>query len=258
VRLSQAAAAAAALLSLVMLWSAWLGWFGGALFTEIPAAAAPRAPMTVIFFSGDLGFKTGMGPRIAAGLAARGIPVLGVNSLVFFNRPRSAAEAAVLIEAAMAQAVRRTGSGRLVLVGQSFGADMLHVGLSVLPPRERGRIALVALVVPGEKIRFVTSPADLFTFAGAETSGVPTAARLGWAPLLCIQGMEETASLCPLIHLPGATRIALPGGHMLRWDVDRVAAVLASAVRAVAAAPPGAGAPRLTASIPYPKKGPSS
>jgi type IV secretory pathway VirJ component len=250
----QGAAALAGVALLVIAWSAWLGWFGGALFTDVPAAAA-RGPITVIFFSGDLGFKMGMGPKIAARLAARGIPVVGVNSLVFFNRRRSAAETAGLIEAAMAEAARRTGGGPVALVGQSFGADMLPIGLSALPPRARSRVALIALVVPGEKIQFVTSPADIFTFASAETSAVATAKMLDWAPLLCIQGMEETASLCPHLGLPNLTRVALPGGHMLHYDVDRIAAVLAGAIGSVGA-PSGPVPPRLAASIAYPKKGP--
>src|SRR3954468_4179447 len=116
----QAAAVAAASGLLVVAWSAWLGWFGGPLFTDTPAAAGRRQPITAIILSGDLGFRVGMGPKIAARLAARGIPVIGVNSLVFFNRRRSAAETAGLIEAAMAEATRRAGGGPVALVGQSF------------------------------------------------------------------------------------------------------------------------------------------
>jgi type IV secretory pathway VirJ component len=232
---------------LVIGWSAWLGWFGGTLFTAVPAAASAQRPVTVIFFSGDLGFRMGMGPKVAARLAARGIPVIGVNSLVFFNRSRSAVESAGLIQAAIAQAARSTGSGRIALVGESFGADMLQVGLSALPARERGRIALVALVVPSEKVQFVSSPAGLLSYASRETSGLPTAKRLDWAPVACIQGMEETDSLCPLLHLPNVTRSALPGGHLLHYDVDRLSRVLAGAI---AAASEGSGAAP-TPSTPY-------
>jgi type IV secretory pathway VirJ component len=245
-RITWIAVVAAVLASLIIGWSAWLGWFGGRLFTAVPAAAPGPKRVTVIFFSGDLGFRTGMGPRIAARLAARGIPVIGVNSLVFFNRSRSAAESAGLIEIAIAQAARRSGDSRVVLVGESFGADMLQVGLSALPPRERGRIALVALIVPGEKIQFVSSPAGLLSFASPETSGLPTARRLDWGPVVCIQGMEETDSLCPLLHFPNVTRITLPGGHLLHYDVNRLSAVLTAAISAATA--PGASGSLLSIS----------
>ena len=239
----------------MLAWSAWLGWFGGALFTDVPASAAARRPVTAIILSGDLGFRIGMGPKIAARLAAGGISVIGVNSLSFFNRRRSAPETAGLIEAAMARAATRYGAGPIVLIGQSFGADMLHFGLSALPPGERSRIVLVALVVPGERIQFQASPSDLFTFASAQTSGVPSAKRLDWAPLLCVQGMEETESLCPRLHAPNVTRVALPGGHLLRRDNERVAQLLAAAISAASAAPRSTAALRLAASIVYPEKG---
>jgi type IV secretory pathway VirJ component len=221
--------------------SAWLGWFGGPLFTDIrPKAGSARSPVAVVFFSGDLGFRAGMGPKVAARLAADGIPVTGVNSLTFFNRARRPAETAGLIRAAIARASSTVQGGRVALIGQSLGADMLQAGLSALPPEDRKRIALIALIVPGAEIQFEASPGGVFGFATPEASGVPTATQLDWAPLLCIQGMEEAASLCPLLHLPNLTRVALPGGHLLHNDADRVRSVLAAAIRSAAGAPPPA------------------
>jgi type IV secretory pathway VirJ component len=250
-----AAAAAAVTTSgaLLLAWSAWLGWFGGATFTDVrPAPGAARAPVPAVFFSGDLGFKIGMGPRVAARLAARGIPVTGVNSLTVFNRPSTPADAARLIEAAIARAA--PAGGRVALIGQSFGADMLQAGLSVLPARERGRVSLVALVVPGARIQFETSPAGLFTFASPETSGLATAGRLDWVKTLCVQGVTEEGSLCPLLHRPNVTRVALPGGHQLEWNPDPLAALLAGAIRS-AGADGGTGSLRIAASIPSSEKG---
>ena len=131
--------------------------------------------------------------------------------------------------------------------------------MSASPPFRRASEAGSSwwrLVVPGEKIQLRTSPADLFTFASAETSGVPTAGRLDWAPLLCVQGMDETASLCPSLHAANVTRVALPGGHLLHWDSERVAELLTNAIRSAMAAPRSAAPLRLAASISYPQKGP--
>jgi type IV secretory pathway VirJ component len=68
--------------------------------------------------------------------------------------------------------------------------------------------------------------------------------------------MDETASLCPRLHAANVTRVALPGGHMLRWDTERVAQLLADATRAAIAAPRSVAPLRLAASIAYPEKGP--
>ena len=45
-----------------------------------------RVPVVALFFSGDMGLRFGMGPRVTKGLAARGIPVVGVNSPTRISR----------------------------------------------------------------------------------------------------------------------------------------------------------------------------
>jgi type IV secretory pathway VirJ component len=132
---------------------------------------------------------------------------------------------------------------------------MLQAGLAALPAGERSRIALVALVVPGARIQFETSPAGLFTLASPESSGLATAGRLDWVPTLCVQGMAEEGSLCPLLRLRNVTRVALPGGHQLDWDPEPLSALLVGAIRSVAAGPERSAPLRIAASIPTPERG---
>lgn len=120
------------------LWLGHLGYFGGPVFTTV-AATAPAAPddanTAVILLSGDMGSRTGMSPKIAERLAARGIPVTLVNSLSYFRHKRTPAEASVLIAAAIRQTLAAGKVHRLVLMGQSYGADMLpHHRLAAMDP----------------------------------------------------------------------------------------------------------------------------
>lgn len=219
----------------LLLGFAWLGYLGGDPFTiQRPAGYHARAGAPVaIMWSGDMGFRVGMGPRVAARLERDGVPVVGVNSLTYFRTTRTAADATTLLRAAIAHAYAIDPRARLMLVGQSYGADMLHVALAGLSPDERPSIALVALVVPGATIEYRASPSEIFTFAMAEADAVPTARRIDWTPLICIHGREEADSLCPRLHLPNLRSVALPGGHPLHGDVDAVYAVLhAAAARA--------------------------
>jgi type IV secretory pathway VirJ component len=155
---------------------------------------------------------------------------MGVNSLVYFRHRRTPAE----IERLIAEAVRRGlafgHARRVILIGQSFGADMVHVGLTGLPPALRSRIAMVALVVPTDSVDYQASPAELFDLVSADAPALATARRLTWVPTLCVQGMEETDSLCPLLTAPNVRKVALPGGHPLHGDVDALYARLAEAI----------------------------
>lgn len=217
---------------------AYLGYFGGPVFVPIPATGRPAPAergLVAVLLSGDMGFKVGMGPRIGTRLAADGIPVIGVNSLAYFRVRRSPAENEALIAGAMRRALAMPGARRVVLIGQSFGADMLQAGLPALPPSLREKVVLVALVVPLDTLEFRTSPAELFNLGPSEAPALPTARQLDWVPVLCVHGREETDSLCPLLAMPNVQRVALPGGHPLRRDADRVHAVLAQAISAAAA-----------------------
>lgn len=212
----------AGLAALLLIFFAWLGYFSANPFSLFRPAGRDRGDVAAVVLSGDMGFRFGMGPQIATRLAGHGIPVVGVNSLSYFRTTRSPAEVTAMLEAAMRQAQAFGRPRKLMLIGQSFGADMLHVGLASLPAELRAQVAMVAMVVPGATVEFRASPSEIFTFAAAEPNALPTARKLGWVPVLCVGGQEEAASLCPLLHQRNAHVVMLPGGHPLHGDAEAV------------------------------------
>jgi type IV secretory pathway VirJ component len=223
-------------------WLGYIGYFGGPVYYDI-AATRPAAPATrglaVVLVSGDMGFKIGMGPRIAEHLTAAGIPVTGVSSLVHFRTRRSPAEIRAFIANAMRHARVTFGASRLILIGQSYGADMLHVGLATLPAAERRKIALVEFVVPTDTVYYQISPGELFEWRAPDADAMTTARQLDWVPLLCIRGVEERNSLCPRLHQPNVEHVVLPGGHALHWDSDALATPLLRKIMATLGPAPG-------------------
>ncbi|MES3100351.1 AcvB/VirJ family lysyl-phosphatidylglycerol hydrolase [Sphingomonas faeni] len=204
----------------------WLGYFGGALFTDV-YPTGPRRPFAAVLLTGDLGYKIGLAPQIAQRLAADGVPVVAVNTLTYLRTTRTPADITTLIARAEQSALRLGHTDRVVLIGQSFGADMLHVGLVDLAPELRAKIAKVALIVPEDTVQFRASPSEVFDLFTPTVDARPTARQLTWAPLLCVQGVEEVGSLCPLLTQPNARRVALPGGHPLHRDANALYGVLA-------------------------------
>jgi type IV secretory pathway VirJ component len=216
---------------------AHLGYFGGEVFRLYPARGVPATAergIGVVFLSSDLGLNLGMGGELADRIAGDGLPVVGVNSLTYFRHERTPREAAALIEDAMRRALARPGVDRLVLIGQSFGADMLQASFPALPASYRDKVLLAVLVVPPDTTLYRASPAEIFDFG---QRGVPAAAharRLTGVPLLCVQGSEESDSLCPALTMANVTRVALPGGHMLNFDPERLYAAIAPQLRRAA------------------------
>lgn len=232
-RLGITLAIVVALLAGATAYCRYLGYPHGRVFTLV-RAAAPREDGTVaIFLSGDMGFNAGMGPVIAGHMAQGGLPVLGVNSLTAFASRRSPQEGAALVEQAARRALSLPGARRLVLAGQSFGANMLLAGLERLPPSLRSRVAMVALIVPADTMLFQATPGGVFDF-GDDGPARPAARALDWAPVVCIHGVKESGSLCPGWRQPNVRIIGLPGGHFLEDDSALVAKTV---LRALAATP---------------------
>lgn len=206
------------------------GYHNGPVFFEmLDAPADPHKP-AIVMLSGDMGNHIGMTPRLSARLSARGYAIVTVNSLTYFSRRRSKAETAMLLRAAMQRAMTLGATDHVVLIGQSFGADMLHAGLASFSDAERKPIQAVILVVPGEDIIFRASPIELAGMETPDQRAYPTASRLRWVPVVCIYGVEEADSLCPELQMPNGRRIALPGGHKLHSDAKAVEAAILPAI----------------------------
>lgn len=232
-RLNRVLPALAVLVLGLICYAGYLGYYGGPIYTDVAPAAGggkDRPAAAAVILSGDMGFHVGMGPKMAARLAADGVAVVGVNSLTVFRTRRTQQDAASMIERAVRHAMAFGRADRVILIGQSYGADMLQSGAPLLPPSIRRHIALVALVVPGETVSYRASPSDLLSLPGDEVDGVATGRLLGWTPTLCIFGREETDSLCPHLSPAVVTRIGLPGGHSLDSDAAALYRVLRAAI----------------------------
>lgn len=230
------AATALVLSSVSAVMLAQIGVFGGDLYTPVPARVTPppgQRDVAALLFSGDMGFRVGMGPGVSARLAEAGLPVIGVSSMIEFRERHTPVQIGTFVANAIRHALAVTGAQRLVLVGQSFGSDMLHIGLERLPADLRARIALVLLVVPTDTVYYRISPGEMLEWSKPDADALATARKLDWVPTLCVQGVEETNSLCPLLTQANVERVALPGGHGLHHDVDRLSDVLLRKIDAV-------------------------
>ena len=218
---------------------AGLGYFGGQdmrSFAATGAAAPAHKGIAAVIISGDIGLNIGMGGQIADRFTTDGIPVIGINSLSFFHRRRSVGDLTLLIETAIRRALAIDHVSRVVLVGQSFGADVLPVGLAAMAPELRPHIAFVGLVVPAASFVLRASPAEIFSWHEPQQAVLPFARQLTWVPATCISGKEEAHSLCPQLSQANIGQVVLPGGHPLRRDSAAVYHALIAGIDASPAA----------------------
>ena len=178
------------------------------------APSGPAADALAVILSGDGGWAS-LDREVGGVLAARGIPVIGMDSLQYFWRRRTPDESAAALERILRHAVGAWPGRRIALVGYSRGADVLPFMVSRLPADLRARIALVALLGPGPSAEFEFSISDWLSSAvGPDALPIaPEAEKLRGLRVLCVYGHDDTESLCRELDPTLATRDERPGNH---------------------------------------------
>ena len=167
-------------------------------------AATGSSAEFALLLTGDGGWA-GLDQELAARLAASGVPTVGLNSLKYFWTQRTPEETAGDVARLMRHYLAAWNKERVILVGYSFGADVLPFVVNRLPPELRARIASVSLLGIDSNASFEVSVAD---WVGS-SDGPPTrpeVAALSHVPVLCIYGEGESDSICP--GLPAGSNLA--------------------------------------------------
>jgi type IV secretory pathway VirJ component len=175
-----------------------------------------------LLLTGDGGWA-GLDQELAARLAADGVPTVGLNSLKYFWTLRTPAQTASDVTRVLRYYLTAWGKKRVLLVGYSFGADVLPFVANRLPPDLRARIASVSLLGIDSNASFEISIAD---WVGSTDGGPPTrpeVGTLGNLPVLCIYGEGETDSICPTLPAAGVTRAQIGKGHHFSGEYQTLA-----------------------------------
>ncbi len=192
---------------------------------EIPAIGKARDRFAVML-SGDGGWA-GLDRGVAAALAARGIPVVGWDSLRYFWTPRTPEGAARDLARIVDHYALAWNKSRVVVIGYSMGADVMPFLANRLPVEARLRVDRMALLGPGTEAFFEF---HVGFWLGRMTGGRPIApelAHLSADRVLCVSGSEEPQSLCRQGAASSLRRVELPGDHHFGGAYDRLGELLA-------------------------------
>jgi type IV secretory pathway VirJ component len=165
-----------------------------------------------LLLTGDGGWA-GLDQELAARLAAHGVPTVGLNSLKYFWRERTPEEAARDVARVLRHYFAAWNKQRVLLVGYSFGADVLPFVVNRLPAELRARVASVSLLGIDANASFEVRIAD---WVGGDNAGPPTRpelAQMAHVPVLCLYGRGEEDSICPQLPPGVATREQIGTGH---------------------------------------------
>jgi type IV secretory pathway VirJ component len=172
-------------------------------------AESSSSDALALLITGDGGWA-GLDQELAARLAADGVPTIALNSLKYFWTERTPEETTQDVTKILRHYLAAWNKQRVLLVGYSFGADVLPFVVNRLPPDLRARVATVSLLGVDSSASFEIKIAG---WVGADDGGPqtrPEVAAISTVPVLCIYGEGESDSICPdLPQTPGHTPVTL-------------------------------------------------
>jgi type IV secretory pathway VirJ component len=198
-----------------------------------PGAAIPAAAPSDVFaiiMSGDGGWA-GLDQDVAAALSARGIPVVGLDSLRYYWTARTPDGLAADTDRIIRYYLAHFAKQRVLLIGYSQGADVLPFAVNRLPDSTRGRVALAAVMGMSEHALFEFHLSGWISDDNSGPATLPEMERIAGVPVLCIYGEDESDSLCPKLDPKRFNIVKLKGGHHFDGDYAGLARQILTAAR---------------------------
>jgi type IV secretory pathway VirJ component len=200
----------------------------GVPLIEVPARATPgdhgepRDEMAVIL-SGDGGWAEtdkGLADRLSKG----GIPVVGWNSLRYFIRRKKPDRVARDLEGVLQVYLPLWHKEKVILIGYSFGADVMPFLVSRLPPELAKKVSLVVLMGPTRIADFHFHPSEWLRKPSDDSLPViPELEKLRGRPIVCAYGHEEKDSICRTLPAGLVEPLERPGKHIVGKNYGPVA-----------------------------------
>jgi len=194
---------------------------------HIVETKAPSPITMALMLTGDGGWAS-IDRRIAGDFAARGVPVVGLDSRSYLKNERSPEETARDVARIIRKYTSTWAAQRVAIVGYSRGADMAPFVVNRLPADLRRQISLVALLGPAERANFQFHWADLLSDHSRPSDRpiLPELERLRGTPVLCVYGKDEKESLCRLADTSAVRVNQRSGNHHFDGDYDAIASVI--------------------------------
>jgi type IV secretory pathway VirJ component len=193
---------------------------------EVPAEGhGSHSDTLAVIASGDGGWAE-IDRSLARSLAAAGVPVVGWSSLDYYWTARTADGAARDLARIIDHYTTAWSRPRVLLVGYSFGADVLPSLVNRLPDVSRGHVARVVLLGASEYATFEFHVTGWFGAGEDHQFPVrPEIARLS-VPVTCIDPEEEPRPVCDGTANPRVTGVRVGRGHHFSGEYDRLAAAM--------------------------------
>lgn len=190
---------------------------GSSTLANLPLVELPvknEGNVMAVIWSGDGGWRD-LDKTIGERLHSQGIPVVGVDSLRYFWSQKTPEQVAADLEVILRHYQKAWGRPQVILIGYSFGANIMPFVINRLPEDLQASIVRISLLGLSQNAVFgIHIGTRLFGFASKDKLPVlPEAAQLDLQKVQCFYGADEEDTACTASVFDRAERIKTRGGH---------------------------------------------
>jgi len=195
--------------------------------------AKPAMDTMAVIYSGDGGWRD-IDKEVGGKLQKEGIPVVGIDSLHYFWSERKPQETADDLGKIIDLYRKQWNVKHVLLIGYSFGADVVPATYKLLKPAEKSSIVQISLLSLSHEVDYVIS---VMGWLGQKTDGAggdPVADLKDVDPKLvqCIYGNDDDDEVaCPDLKDSGASVVELPGDHHFDENYDLLTKTIVDALK---------------------------
>jgi type IV secretory pathway VirJ component len=181
----------------------------------------PTMNTMAIIYSGDGGWRD-LDSEVGGYLQGKGIPVVGVDSLRYFWSQRTPQETATDLGRMMDTYRRKWGVSNIVLIGYSFGADVIPASYNLLSKADKARVKQISLLALSKEVDFVISVTGWLGVSGEGKGGdtLEAVSKIDPNVVQCIYGTEEDDDPCAVLKNKGVETVPIEGGHHFDEDYE--------------------------------------
>lgn len=202
--------------------------------------AIPAHDTMAIIISGDGGWRD-IDKKVAGFLASHGIPSVGLDALRYFWSEKTPAGTARDVERIIDLYSRQFKTRHVLLIGYSFGANVLPSTFRSMGRPYQDRVRLVSLLALSHQADYQISVMGWLGSQGAGAAGDPTddIRQFGPEKVQCIYGLAESDSACPALVGTAAEVVGIAGGHHFDGDYESLTRRIVDSLQARLRPQPG-------------------
>lgn len=173
-----------------------------------------------IFYAGDGGWRD-FSIHICNFLQKNRVSTLGINTISYFWNEKPPEICAKELEKFITTYKAKWHSDKIILVGYSFGADVIPAIVANLDKNIRKNIQGIILIAPSPYAQFEIKIMNLLFEPKQGKPILPDIKKIKDIPTFLICDDTDN-SLCPEIKDSTINSVVVPGGHHFKFKYDRI------------------------------------